>query len=132
MSDSAIAYGDCLSRLTHLADVLALDASDTLLGIANTLQATPHDELGNDISQRIWAIRGIGLELDTYAATIYELVDCLKAPRQEPQGAELSAERKDSIACACRKCGKPARWSDAGGKGRITCPTCGTYDYGIG
>ena len=119
-----------MEGLTHLADVLAFDASDTLLGIANTLQATPHDELGNDISQRIWAIRGIGLELDEYAKTVYEIVDTLKGLRQDPQGAEQPTTHKDSIACACRKCGKLAHWSAADGVGRITCPTCGTYDYG--
>ena len=65
-------------ELKHIADVLAFDIADTLLGLANTLAATPHDELGNNIGQHAWALRGIGLRLDSYSLKIYEYIEGLE------------------------------------------------------
>lgn len=45
------------------------------------------------------------------------------------QDQETRTKPKNSIACICDTCGGIAHWSDADGVGRITCPTCGTYEY---
>ena len=76
--DGTANFQTAIEKLDHIAAVIAFNVADTLLGVANTLEATPHDELGNDIAQRVWTIRGIGLKLDNYSLQIYECIDLLK------------------------------------------------------